>query len=141
MLNSTFPGRIAHRTAGNPLKGLGTEGNAPAYLEGLTLAKSISFHSLPRNRKRRLRDVGERIPTGQHVPVVLDGAGWHTSKELEVPAYLSLLRSFPCSPAQDPAETLFSVLKHCQFANGEFDRGEHVRQAVGEVWNGFILDT
>ena len=56
---------------------------------------------------RRLRDVGEGVPAGRHALVVLEGAGWHRSSDLEVPANVSLLRLPPYSPKPDAAETLF----------------------------------
>ena len=90
---------------------------------------------------RHLRDIGEAVPAGRHALVVLDGAGWHRSKELEVPDNVSLLRLPPYSPELNPVETLFSVLKHRHFANRVFDSAEHVRETVEQVWNGFIPDT
>ena len=85
---------------------------------------------------RHLREIGEAVPAGRHAPVVLDGTGWRTSRELEVPSDVSLLRRPPCSPEPDAAETLFSVLKHRHFANRVFDSTEHVRETVEQVWNG-----
>ena len=90
---------------------------------------------------RHLRDIGEAVPAGRHALIVLDGAGWHRSKDLEVPANVSLLRLPPHSPELNSAETLFSVLKHRHFANRVFESAEHVRETVEEVWNGLILDT
>ncbi|MDE0524650.1 MAG: IS630 family transposase, partial [Boseongicola sp.] len=59
---------------------------------------------------RHLREIGEQVPAGKHALVVLDGAGWHRSRELEIPNNVSLLRLPPCSPELNPVETLFSVL-------------------------------
>ncbi len=87
---------------------------------------------------RHLRDVGEAVPAGRHAPVVLDGAGWQTSKGSEGPANVSLLRLPPHSPEPDAAETLFSVLKHRHFANWVFESAKHVSQAVEQVWKGSI---
>lgn len=87
---------------------------------------------------RHLRDIGEQTPAGKHALVVLDGAGWHRSRDLEVPANVSLLRLPPYSPELNPVETLFSILKHRHFANRVFESAEHVRETVEEVWNGFV---
>ncbi len=89
---------------------------------------------------RHLREIGEQTPAGKHALVVLDGAGWHRSKDLEIPAIVSLLRLPPHSPELNPVETLFSVLKRRHFANRVFESAEHVRDTVGELWNGFILN-
>ena len=90
---------------------------------------------------RHLREIGEQVPAGRHALVVLDGAGWHRSRELEIPANVALLRLPPYSPELKPIETLFSVLKHRHFANRVFENAEHVRQTVEEVWHGFTRRT
>ena len=87
---------------------------------------------------RHLRDIAAQVPTGTHALVVLDGAGWHRSKSLDVPDNVSLLHMPPYSPEFNPIETLFSVLKHRHFANRVFDSTEHVKQTVEQVWNGFV---
>ncbi len=87
---------------------------------------------------RHLREIGERVPAGRHALVVLDGAGWHRSRDLVTPANVSLLRLPPCSPELNPVETLFSVLKHRHFANRVFGSAEHVRETVERVWDAFI---
>ena len=86
---------------------------------------------------RHLKDVGAAVPEGGHAIIVLDGAGWHRSKALEVPGNVSLLRLPPYSPEPDPMETVFSLLKHKHFANRAFQTAEHVRDAVAEVWSNF----
>ncbi len=90
---------------------------------------------------RHLRDVSAQTPAGKHAFIFLDGAGWHLSKDLEVPANVSPLRLPPYSPELNPVETLFSVLKHRHFANREFEDAEHVGETVEEVWNGFTRTT
>ncbi len=87
---------------------------------------------------RHLREIGERVPAGRHALVVLDGAGWHRSRDLVTPANVSLLRLPPYSPELNPVETLFSVLKHRHFANRVFGSAEHVREVVEHVWDAFI---
>ncbi len=87
---------------------------------------------------RHLRDIGERVPAGKHALVVLDGAGWHRSKDLGIPDNVSLLRLPPYSPELNPVETVFSVLKHRHFANRVFESAEHVRETVERVWDAFI---
>ena len=95
----------------------------------------------PTPERRHLREIGEQVSAGKHALVVLDGAGWHRSRELEIPDNVSLPRLPPCSPEPDAAETPFSVLKHRHFANRVFESAEHVRKTVEEVWNGFARKT
>ncbi len=90
---------------------------------------------------RHLREIGERVPAGRHAPVVLDGAGWHRPRDLEIPDNVSLLRLPPCSPEPDPVETVFPVLKRRHFASRAFESAEHVRETVEEVRSGFARRT
>lgn len=82
----------------------------------------------------RLRN---RPPAG----VGLDGAGSHTSKYLEIPSNVSLLRLPPHSPELNPIEALFSVLKHGYFENPVFESAEHVRKTAMQMWEDFTHNT
>ena len=94
-----------------------------------------------REMNRHLRDVGRELPEGKHAVMVLDGAGWHKSKDLEIPSNVSLLHLPPYSPELNPIETVFSVLKHRHFANRVFESAEHVRKTVTKVWDNFSHKT
>ena len=77
------------------------------------------------------------MPQGRHALAVLDGAGWHRSKSLEIPDNVSLLRLPPYSPEPDPVETVFQFLKQGNFANQVFATAEEVKDRVEKVWNDF----
>ena len=72
---------------------------------------------------RHLRDVSNTLGEDKHALMLLDGAGWH--------------RLPPYSPELNPAETLFSVLKHRRFANRVFESAEHVGKTVTEAGGTF----
>ena len=40
---------------------------------------------------RHMEDISEQVARGSHAVVVLDGAGWHKSRDLEIPTNISLL--------------------------------------------------
>ncbi len=86
---------------------------------------------------RHLVDIAAAVPQGRHALVVLDGAGWHRSKSLEIPDNVSLLRLPPYSPELNPVETVFQFLKQGNFANQVFATAEVVKDRVEEVWNDF----
>ncbi|MCY4462238.1 MAG: transposase [Albidovulum sp.] len=64
---------------------------------------------------------------------VLDGAGWHRSKALEIPASVTLLRLPPCSPELNPVETVFQFLKSRRFASQVFETADAVKEKDGAV--------
>ena len=86
---------------------------------------------------RHLVDIGAAVPRGRHALVVLDGAGWHRSKSLEIPGDVSLLRLPPYSPEPNPVETVFQFLKQGNFDNQVFATAEEVKDRVEKVWNDF----
>ncbi len=86
---------------------------------------------------RHLLGIAAAVPRGRHALAVLDGAGWHRSKSLEIPDNVSLLRLPPYSPEPDPVETVFQFLKQGDFANQVFATAEVVKDRVEEVWNDF----
>ena len=87
---------------------------------------------------RHLMDISAAVPEGCYALVVLDGAGWHRSKDLACPENVSMLRLPPCSPEPDPVETLFQLLKARHFANQVFETAETVTEKVATVWEGFV---
>ena len=86
---------------------------------------------------RHLLDIAAKVPDGRHAQVVLDGAGWHRSKALEIPASAALLRLPPYSPELNPVETVFQFLKLRHFTNQVFDTADAVKEKVGAVWSDF----
>ena len=83
---------------------------------------------------RHLLDIAAKVPDDRHAPVVLDGAGWHRSKALEIPANVTLLRLPPYSPELNPVETVFQFPKSRHFANQVFETADAV---VGAIWRLF----
>ena len=71
-----------------------------------------------------LVEISRHVTPGAHARLVLDGAGWHTSKSLVVPENITVMpRSWgkrfagpfshpsnPCSPELNPVETLWQHL-------------------------------
>ncbi|MDE0306947.1 MAG: IS630 family transposase [Albidovulum sp.] len=86
---------------------------------------------------RHLADIAGKVQEGGHAVVVLDGAGWHRSKDLEIPKGVSLLRLPPYSPGLNSMENVFGHLKSGKLANRLFDTVEDVREAMLEAWTEF----
>ena len=53
----------------------------------------------------------ETIGAREHVALVLDGASWHSSKTLRVPANITLVPLPPYSPELNPVERVWLYLK------------------------------
>jgi len=49
-------------------------------------------------------ELARAVSAGTHVALVLDGAGWHVSKQLVMPTNLTLIPLPPYSPELNPVE-------------------------------------
>ena len=59
--------------------------------------------------------------SNERIVMVLDGAGWHQSQSLTMPANLRLLPLPPYSPELNPVEHLWDELREKAFHNRVFD--------------------
>ncbi len=78
--------------------------------------------------------IGAAVTPGAHGAVVLDGAGWHRSKGLVVPANLTLLHLPPYSPELNPMEQIVLFLKSNRFANRAFKDVAALKEACRTAW-------
>jgi transposase len=84
-----------------------------------------------------LQHISQAVSKEKHAILVLDGAGWHKSKELHIPKNITLLSLPPYSPELNPQEQLGRQLKHEHLANRSFDSYEDIISAICHAWNSF----
>jgi transposase len=78
-----------------------------------------------------LEEISLAIPPGHHALLVLDQAGWHTTKKLPRFPNVSLLLLPPGSPELNPAEQVWQQLRDRSLANRCYDSYEEIgRPAV-----------
>ena len=85
-----------------------------------------TVHTFVMNRHQGM--ISTHVGPGVHVVLVLDQAGWHRSKRLEVPGNITLLPLPPYSPELNPVERVWSWLKSHHLSNRVFDDSE-------DLWN------
>jgi transposase len=66
-----------------------------------------------------LAEVAQRHPN-ELILMVLDGAGWHRAKRLQVPANMRLIPLPPWSPQLNPVEHLWDEVREKWFSNRVF---------------------
>ena len=82
-----------------------------------------------------LRMVGAAAGPGTRVVLVLDGAGWHVAKDLEVPPNVTLLPLPPHSPKLNPVERVWKYMRDRYLSLRVYRDYDHVFDAAGEAWN------
>ena len=70
----------------------------------------------------------------EHAVLVLDQAGWHVAKALEVPANLTLLFLPPYSPELNPAERLWAWLRSHQLSNRVYADYADLLRETDRAW-------
>jgi transposase len=74
------------------------------------------------------------IPSGTHVVLVWDGAGYHVAKTLRVPGNLSVVQLPPYSPELNPVERLWLYLRQHHWSNRVYPDLGAVEEAAVIGW-------
>jgi transposase len=82
-----------------------------------------------------LRHLSEQVGPQRHVILILDGAGWHGSQDLQVPANVTLHHLPPYSPELNPVERIWHYLKQHYLSNRVFRDQSHVHDETIKAWN------
>ena len=83
----------------------------------------------------------ETIADGEHVALVLDGAGWHSSKTLRVPASITLVPLPPYSPELNPVERVWLHLKARFLSLRLLNDYKAIVTAASRAWRRLRRDT
>jgi transposase len=67
-----------------------------------------------------LEEVSERYPNDQ-ILMIADGAAWHKSKTLKIPANMEMFSLLPYSPELNPVENLWDEIREKGFRNEVFN--------------------
>jgi DDE superfamily endonuclease len=84
-----------------------------------------------------LAEIATQVAPGAHAVLVLDGAGWHTSPRLRVPANISLL-PLPLprySPELNPVENIWEYLRQNWLSHRVWDGYDGIVEACCDAWN------
>ena len=88
-----------------------------------------------------LAELARAVSAGTHVALVLDGAGWHVSKQLVVPANLTLIPLPPYSPELNPIERLWFYLRDNRLTHRVFADTAQIIDACCDAWNTLLGET
>jgi hypothetical protein len=79
-----------------------------------------------------LGEFSRQLAPDAHAVLIWDGAGFHTSRSLEVPANVTLLGLPPYSPELNPVENLWHYLRSHHWSNRSYDDWEALKEAAVE---------
>ena len=82
-----------------------------------------------------LRFISEQVGSEVHVILVLDQAGWHIAKALNVPDNISLFYLPAYSPELNSIERLWAYLKSHYLSNRAYTNYEDLLDTCRDAWN------
>lgn len=85
-----------------------------------------------------LREIACQIAPHAHGVIVIDGAGWHTSRMLDVPDNITLVVLPPYAPELNPVENIWEYLRKNKLANRLYDDYDAIVGACCDAWNDLI---
>jgi hypothetical protein len=87
-----------------------------------------------------LAEIAGQVASGAHAILVLDGAGWHTADDLDVPDNVTLLHLPPYAPELNPVENVWQYLRQNKLAITVFDSYADIVDKCCQAWNFFAHD-
>ena len=87
-----------------------------------------------------LAEIARAVAPGAHAVLVLDGAGWHGSRDLVVPDNITLLPLPPYAPELNPVENIWQFLRANKLAITVFDSYAEIVDKCCDAWNFFAND-
>lgn len=85
-----------------------------------------------------LQEIAARVAGDAHAIVLLDQAGWHLSKALEVPDTITLLPLPPKSPELNPVENVWQFIRENWLSNRIFTSYDDILDHCCHAWNKLI---
>ena len=84
-----------------------------------------------------LNQLSNHIAAGRHIALVVDNAGWHTSKQLDIQKNITLIPLPPYSPELNPMEQVWEWMKNNYLSNICFDSYNDILEKLTIAWNHF----
>jgi transposase len=81
-----------------------------------------------------LRGLSGTLAPDEHAVLVLDQAGWHVARALEVPGNITLLHLPPYSPELNPSERLWAWLRSRHLSNRVYRDYDELLRKVDRAW-------
>jgi len=85
-----------------------------------------------------LQEISRAVKPGAHAVVILDQAGWHGSKRLQVPDNITLLPLPPRSPELNPVENVWQFIRDNWLSNRVFKSYADILDHCCYAWNQLI---
>ncbi len=90
---------------------------------------------------KHLLEISEHVRKNCHAIVIIDGAGWHKSNDLQIPDNITLIKLPPYSPELNPIEMIWQYIKNNFLNNLVFNDYDAIVNACCTAWNNLLKET
>ncbi len=80
------------------------------------------------------------LAADEHAVMVLDRAGWHTAKKLDIPRNVTLIWLPPYSPELNPVERVWLYLRERHLSHRLLDTYDAIVDALCRAWNALTTE-
>ena len=88
-----------------------------------------------------LDEIGRAVAPGAHALLILDKAGWHTTRKLSPPANITLVPLPPACPELNAAENIWQYLRQTYLSNRVFATYAAILDAGQDAWRKLLAET
>jgi transposase len=88
-----------------------------------------------------LEAIGRAVAPSAHALLILDKAGWHTTRKLNPPSNLTLVPLPPACPELNAAENIWQYLRQTYLANRVFADYTAILDACQDAWRKLLAET
>ncbi len=85
-----------------------------------------------------LDEISSQVAPGAHAILLLDRAGWHTTKKLTIPSNITLLPLPPRAPELNPVENVWQFMRANWLSNRVFKSDDQIVALCCEAWNKLV---
>ena len=85
-----------------------------------------------------LTEISQAVAPDAHAVLIMDQAGWHTSKTLKVPGNITIVTLPPRSPELNPVENIWQFMRDNWLSNRVFQSYDDIVAHCCDAWNRLV---
>ena len=90
--------------------------------------------------QKHVDEIGRAVMPSAHALIILDKAGWHTTRKLKLPSNLTLVPLPPACPELNSAENIWQYLRQTYLSNRVFQTYDAILDACQDAWRKLLAE-
>ena len=91
--------------------------------------------------QKHIDEISGAVTPGAHALIILDKAGWHTTRKLKLPTNLTLVPLPAACPELNAAENIWQYLRQTYLSNRVFESYTAILDACQDAWRKLLDET